>query len=417
MQLLTFGLNHHSAPVQIRERVAFPESSLQAALRDLAERGGAEEAAIISTCNRTEVYCRTDDQGRAVAWLAAYHGLNASQLEAHLFLLEDEAAAAHAFRVASGMDSMVLGEAQILGQVKQAVRVAGESGTLGWLLNKLFQQTFAVAKDVRTRTGIGAQSVSLAAAAIRLAGRVLGEIPEQKVLLVGAGEMMELVATHVAAHRPRALAVANRTLERAQRLAAAHGGSAFTLAELPTEMAAYDIVIASTGAPLPIIGKGLMERIMKARRHRPVVMIDLAVPRDIEAEVSSIDDVFLYTVDDLGKLIQEGLEARQTAAGEAGAIIEEQVATFMQWLRNRELVPVIRQLRGHAETYRRTELERAQRALARGDDPAAVLEALSQGLMNKFLHHPTQLLQHTAPDEQTQLIRWLPRLFPVSGEE
>lgn len=417
MQLLSFGINHHSAPVQIRERVAFPESTLQAALRDLAERGGAEEAAIISTCNRTEIYCRTEDPQRTLAWLSAYHGLNPAQLGEHLFCLEDEAAAAHAFRVAAGMDSMVLGEAQILGQVKQAVRVAGETGTLGWLLNKLFQQTFAVAKDVRTRTGIGSQSVSLAAAAIRLAGRVLGEITEQSVLLVGAGEMMELVATHVAAHRPRALAVANRTLERAQRLAQAHGGEAFTLAELPAEIARYDIVIASTGAPLPIIGKGLMERVMRARRQRPMVMIDLAVPRDIESEVGRIDDVFLYTVDDLGKLIQEGRDARQTAAAEAQAIIDAQVATFMQWLRNRELVPVIRQLRGHAETYRRAELERAQRALARGDEPNAVLEALSQGLMNKFLHHPTQLLQHTPPDEQSQLIRWLPRLFPVSGEE
>jgi glutamyl-tRNA reductase len=417
MQLLTFGLNHHSAPVQIRERVAFPESVLQAALRDLAESGGAEEAAIISTCNRTEVYCRTDDPQRAMAWLAAYHGLPAEALGEHLFQLVDDAAAAHAFRVAAGMDSMVLGEAQILGQVKQAVRVAGESGTLGWLLNKLFQQTFAVAKDVRTRTGIGSQSVSLAAAAIRLSSRVLGDISGQNVLLVGAGEMMELVATHVAAHRPRTLAVANRTLERAKRLAETHGGEAFTLAELPAEMARFDIVIASTGAPLPIIGKGLMERVMRSRKQRPVVMIDLAVPRDIESEVAGIDDIFLYTVDDLGKLIQEGMDARQSAAGEAEAIISGQVANFMQWLRNRELVPVIRQLRGHAENYRRTELERAQRALARGDNPAAVIEALSQGLMNKFLHHPTQLLQQAAPDEQGQLIQWLPRLFPVSGEE
>jgi glutamyl-tRNA reductase len=417
MQLLTFGLNHHSAPVQIRERVAFPESVLQAALRDLAESGGAEEAAIISTCNRTEVYCRTDNPQRAMAWLAAYHGLPAEALGEHLFQLVDDAAAAHAFRVAAGMDSMVLGEAQILGQVKQAVRVAGESGTLGWLLNKLFQQTFAVAKDVRTRTGIGSQSVSLAAAAIRLSSRVLGDISGQNVLLVGAGEMMELVATHVAAHRPRTLAVANRTLERAKRLAETHGGEAFTLAELPAEMARFDIVIASTGAPLPIIGKGLMERVMRSRKQRPVVMIDLAVPRDIESEVAGIDDIFLYTVDDLGKLIQEGMDARQSAAGEAEAIISGQVANFMQWLRNRELVPVIRQLRGHAENYRRTELERAQRALARGDNPAAVIEALSQGLMNKFLHHPTQLLQQAAPDEQGQLIQWLPRLFPVSGEE
>lgn len=417
MQLFSFGLNYQSAPVQIRERVAFPEGVLPIALRKLALEGGAEEAAIVSTCNRTEIYCRTDNPERAIAWLAEFHGVAAEDLVGHLYRREDEAAVAHAFRVASGMDSMVLGEAQILGQVKQAVRVAGETGTMGWLLNKLFQQTFAVAKDVRTRTGIGAQSVSLAAAAIRLATRVLGDIKGQRVLLVGAGEMMELVATHVVAHQPQQLAVANRTLERARRLADQHAGEAFTLAELPAEMAKFDIIISSTGAPLPIIGKGLMERVLKARRHRPVVMIDLAVPRDIETEVAQLDNIFLYTVDDLGKLIQEGRDARHSAAGEAETIIADQVSAFMQWLRNRELVPVIRQLRGHAETYRRAELERAQRLLARGDDPAQVMEALSQGLMNKFLHHPTQLLQQAPPDEQGQLIQWLPRLFPITGEE
>ena len=417
MQLFSLGLNHHSAPVQIRERVAFPENSLQAALRDLAEQAGAEEAAIISTCNRTEIYCRAEDPQRVLAWFGRYHGLDPQQLAEHLFCLEDEAAAAHAFRVASGMDSMVLGEAQILGQVKQAVRLAGESGTLGWLLNKLFQQTFAVAKEVRTRTGIGSQSVSLAAAAIRLAERVLGEMRQQNVLLIGAGEMMELVATHVAAHQPRLLSVTNRTLERARRLAEAHRAESFALSELPAELARFDIVISCTGSTLPMVGKGMVERAMRARRQRPMVLIDLAVPRDIEPEVTRIDGVFLYTVDDLGKLIQEGRDARQTAAGEAETIISDQVGTFMQWLRNRELVPVIRQLRGHADSYRRAELERAQRALARGDDPAAVMEALSQGLMNKFLHHPTQLLQHAPPEEQNQLVRWLPRLFPVVGEE
>ena len=417
MQLFSFGLNHHSAPVQIRERIAFPEDTLPVALRALAAHGGAEEAAIVSTCNRTEIYCRTEDPQRVIDWLASFHNVPAAELQQHLFRLEDEAAAAHAFRVAAGLDSMVLGEAQILGQVKQAVRVASETGTLGWLLNKLFQQTFAVAKDVRTRTGIGAQSVSLAAAAIRLATRVLGDMPAQQVLLVGAGEMMELVATHVSAHKPRRLAVANRTLERARRLAAEHGGSAFTLAELPGEIAGYDIIIASTGAPLPIIGKGMVERAMRQRRHRPVVIIDLAVPRDIEAEVASLENVFLYTVDDLGKLIREGLEARQSAASEAEGIIDDQVGVFMQWLRNRELVPVIRQLRGHAESYRQLELERALRLLARGDDPAGVLDALSTGLMNKFLHHPTQLLQQAPPEEQGQLVKWLPRLFPLPGDE
>lgn len=416
MQLFSFGLNYQSAPVEIRERIAFPESSLSVALRDLSVQAEVEESAIISTCNRTEIYCRTENPPAVVDWLCRFHQVSAEQLLPHLYQLHDEDAVAHAFRVASGMNSMVLGEAQILGQVKQAVRIAGETGSLGWLLNKLFQQTFAVAKEVRTQTGIGAQSVSLAAAAIRMSSRVLGAVPKLNVLLVGAGEMMELVATHVAAHTPRYLAVTNRTLERATQLAERYGGNAFTLAEMPREMAKFDMVISCTGAPLPIIGKGLMESVLRQRRYRPVVMIDLAVPRDIETEVSQLENVFLYTIDDLGKIIEEGREARQTAATEAETIISDQVNIFMNWLRNREVVPVIKQLRGHAESYRQLELERARKLLARGDKPEDVIEALSQGLMNKFLHHPTQLLQQAAPDEQPQLIQLLPRLFPVSNE-
>jgi len=417
MQLFSFGLNHQSAPVEMRERVAFSESGLSAALRDLSAQGGVEEGAILSTCNRTEIYCRTEDPEQVINWLCQYRHIARDQLLPHLYQLTDEEAVAHAFKVASGMNSMVLGEAQILGQVKQAIRVAGETGSLGWLLNKLFQQTFTVAKEVRTKTGIGAHSVSLASAAIRIASRVLGEVSQQRVLLVGAGEMMELVATHIAAHRPRTLTVANRTLERAVRLAERHGGTALSLTEMPNEMAQFDMVITSTGATLPIIGKGLMERVLRERRSRPVVMIDLAVPRDIETEVSKLENVFLFTVDDLGKLIEEGREAREFAAADAESIINEQVTHFMHWLKNRELVPVIRQLRGHAESYRQLELERARKLLARGEAPEAVLEALSQGLMNKFLHHPTQLLQHADPDEQPQLIQWLPRLFPVPNEE
>jgi glutamyl-tRNA reductase len=416
MQLFSFGLNYQSAPVEIRERIAFPESGLLAALRDLCVQPEVEEGAILSTCNRTEIYCRTENASAVIDWLCRFHHINLDQLLPHLYQLHDEDAVAHVFRVASGMNSMVLGEAQILGQVKQAVRIAGEAGSLGWLLNKLFQQTFAVAKDVRTKTGIGAQSVSLAAAAIRMSSRVLGEVSGQNVLLVGAGEMMELVATHVAAHSPRSLAITNRTLERASLLAERHGGSAMSLAEMPQEIAKFDIVISCTGAPLPIIGKGLMERVLRQRRYRPVVMIDLAVPRDIETEVAQLENVFLYTIDDLGKIIEEGREARQSAAEEAEFIISDQVGVFMNWLRNREVVPVIRQLRGHAESYRQLELERARKLLARGDKPEDVIEALSQGLMNKFLHHPTQLLQQAAPDEQPQLIQLLPRLFPVSNE-
>jgi glutamyl-tRNA reductase len=417
MQLFSFGLNYQSAPVEIRERIAFPESGLTAALRALSEEGLADEGAILSTCNRTEIYCRTENPEAVVDWLCRFHQVSPEQLLPHLYQKFDEEAVAHAFRVASGMNSMVLGEAQILGQVKQAIRVAGEAGSLGWLLNKLFQQTFAVAKEVRTKTGIGAHSVSLAAAAIRMSTRVLGNVSQQNVLLVGAGEMMELVATHVAAHQPRSLCITNRTLERAVKLAERHGGTAIALTEMPNEMSKFDMVISCTASPLPIIGKGLMERVLRQRRYRPVVMIDLAVPRDIETEVAGLENVFLYTVDDLGKLIDEGREARHAAAKEAEALIAEQVGAFMHWLRNRELVPVIKQLRGHAESYRQLELERARKLLARGDEPEMVLEALSQGLMNKFLHHPTQLLQQASADEQPQLIQLLPRLFPVANEE
>lgn len=416
MHLFSFGLNYQSAPVDLRERIAFPESMLSGALRDLSVQTDVEEVAILSTCNRTEVYCRTEHPSSVVDWLCRFHQINPDELIPHLYQLHDEEAVAHAFRVASGMNSMVLGEAQILGQMKQSIRVAGETGSLGWMLNKLFQQTFAVAKDVRTKTGIGAQSVSLASAAIRMSTRVLGEVSKQNVLLVGAGEMMELVATHVAAHNPRSLAVTNRTLERASLLAQRHGGRAMSLAEMPKEIAQFDIVISCTGAPLPIIGKGLIERVLRQRRYRPMVMIDLAVPRDIETEVAQIENVFLYTIDDLGKIIEEGREARQSAAAEAETIVLEQVELYMNWLRNREVVPVIKQLRGHAESYRQIELERARKLLARGEKPEDVIEALSQGLMNKFLHHPTQLLQQAPPDEQPQLIQLLPRLFPVSDE-
>lgn len=416
MHLFSFGLNYQSAPVELRERIAFPESMLSGALRDLSVQTDVEEGAILSTCNRTEVYCRTEHPSSVVEWLCRFHQINPDELIPHLYQLHDEEAVAHAFRVASGMNSMVLGEAQILGQMKQSIRVAGETGSLGWMLNKLFQQTFAVAKDVRTKTGIGAQSVSLASAAIRMSTRVLGEVSKQNVLLVGAGEMMELVATHVAAHKPRSLAVTNRTLERASLLAQRHGGRAMSLAEMPKEIAQFDIVISCTGAPLPIIGKGLIERVLRQRRYRPMVMIDLAVPRDIETEVAQIENVFLYTIDDLGKIIEEGREARQSAAAEAETIVLEQVELYMNWLRNREVVPVIKQLRGHAESYRQIELERARKLLARGEKPEDVIEALSQGLMNKFLHHPTQLLQQAPPDEQPQLIQLLPRLFPVSDE-
>jgi glutamyl-tRNA reductase len=424
MQLFAVGLNHQSAPLEVREQIAFPAETLAPALRQLAASRAVEEVAILSTCNRTEIYCRTAAPQAVQDWLSRYHSLERHQVASYLYQLQQDAAVAHAFRVASGLDSMVLGEAQILGQMKDAVRTAAEAGTLGWLLNKLFQQTFAVAKEVRTQTEIGANSVSMAAASVRLAARVFGEISAQSVIFIGAGEMIELCATHFAAQRPKRIAVANRTLERAQVLADKFSGSALTLAELPEHLASYDIVVSSTASSLPIIGKGLMERVVKVRRHRPIVMVDLAVPRDVEAEVAQLDDVYLYSVDDLAHIVREGVEARKSAVGDAETIIHAHVEEFRRWLGARDAVPTIKQLREHAERLRSLELERARKALARGDDPNSVLEALSQGLANKFLHQPMRLLSMGVSEgvngneaaERDELVRVLNRIYPPAEQ-
>ena len=306
MQLFAFGINHQTAPLEVRERVAFNAEGLPEALRDLVDREPVREAAIISTCNRTEVYCSTQEPAKAVGWLADYHHLKTSALEPYVYTLPRERAVKHAFRVASGLDSMVLGEPQILGQIKQAVRSAEKAGTLGLVLHKLFQHTFSVAKEVRSRTEIGASSVSMAAAAVRLAERIFPSVAEQKVLFIGAGEMIELTATHFGAQHPRRVTFANRTLERAEELAGRLRGQAVQLNDLADVIAGHDIIVTCTASPLPIIGKGMVESALKARRHRPMLMIDLAVPRDVETEVGRMDDVFLYTVDDLGKIVQEG---------------------------------------------------------------------------------------------------------------
>ncbi|KAF1053974.1 MAG: Glutamyl-tRNA reductase [Burkholderia gladioli] len=413
MQLLTIGINHHTAPVALRERVAFPLEQIQAALSTLTgvfmrrQAPNAPEAAILSTCNRTELYCATDDRAArdaAVRWLAEFHGIAPDELAPHVYSLPQSEAVRHAFRVASGLDSMVLGETQIVGQMKNAVRTASEAGALGTYLNQLFQHTFAVAKEVRTTTEIGAQSVSMAAAAVRLAQRIFESIADQKVLFIGAGEMIELCATHFAAQAPRELVITNRTAERGAKLAERFGGRAMPLSELPTRMHEFDIIVSCTVSTLPIIGLGAVERAVKARRHRPIFMVDLAVPRDIEPEVGELKDVFLYTVDDLGAIVREGNASRQAAVAQAEAIIETRVQNFMQWLDSRSVVPIIRHMHTQADALRRAEVERAQKMLARGDDPAAVLDALSQALTNKLIHGPTSALNRTSGAEREQLI-------------
>jgi glutamyl-tRNA reductase len=417
MQLFAFGINHQTAPLSVREQVVFHADNLTTALRELVDRRPVQEAAIISTCNRTEVYCSTEDPRAAVDWMAGYHRLKTQQIEPYVYQLPQEKAVKHAFRVASGLDSMVLGEPQILGQFKQAVRAAQAAGTLGLLLNKLFQRTFAVAKSVRSETEIGAATVSMAAAAVGLAQRIYSSIAEQSVLFIGAGEMIELTATHFAAYHPRRMTFANRTLERAQALADRFLGRAITLNELPSQLATHDIVVSSTASTLPIIGKGLTESALRARKHRPMLMYDLAVPRDIEGEVGALDDVFLYTVDDLGKIAREGMEVRGNAVTQAEAIIENQVTDFMHWLGNRELVPTIRALRDSAERARRHEMERALRRLAKGDDPRGVIEQLSHALAAKLTHAPTHALAHAREDERMQLAELLTRLYQIPRQE
>jgi glutamyl-tRNA reductase len=423
MQLLAVGLNHTTAPVSLREKVAFPADRLGQAVgaaRTWFGRDGsaASEAAILSTCNRTELYAANPADGAVepaidatAHFLAEYHRLPYADLRPHLYTLPQDNAVRHAFRVASGLDSMVLGEAQILGQMKEAVRLADEAGGLGTYLHQMFQRTFAVAKEVRSTTEIGAHSVSMAAAAVRLSQRIFESVADQHVLFIGAGEMIELCATHFAAQNPKSLTIANRTLERGEVLAHRFNGRAMRLAELPEQLAHFDIVVSSTGSSLPIIGLGMVERAIKARRHRPMFMVDLAVPRDIESEVARLDDVFLYTVDDLGVAVQTGIENRQAAVAQAEAIIETRVQSFMHWVDGRSVVPLIRDLHDTGETMRAAELERARRMLARGEDVETVLDAMSRGLTAKFLHGPQQALHNAQGDERARLAALLPQLF------
>ncbi len=417
MHLFAFGINHQTAPLAVREQVAFNEDGMEGALRDLVENGAAKEAAILSTSNRTELYCNAAQPEQAIDWLATYHHLPRKDLDPYLYTLQREQAVKHSFRVASGLDSMVLGEPQILGQMKQAVRQAEQAGTLGFLLHKLFQRTFSVAKDVRTQTEIGANLVSMAAAAVRLAERIFPSIAEQRVLFIGAGEMIELNAVHFAARSPKHITVANRTLERAQTLARRINGHAITLTELPDQLAHHDIIVTCTASPLPILGKGMVERALKQRKHRPMFIVDLAVPRDVEEEVSELNDVFLYTVDDIAEVVKDGLDARQGAVKEAEVIIESGVSDFIHWMETREVVPTIRALRDNAERSRRHEMEKALRLLAKGESPEKVLEAMSNGLTNKFLHAPTHALNQVHGDDREALLDVVHRLYHLHTEE
>ena len=414
MQLFTIGVNHTTAPISIRENVAFTDANLRHALSDLTAKK-AVEAAILSTCNRTEIYVQSATPEPILHWLAQYHRLDLNNIQPYTYTLTNQEAVKHAFRVASGLDSMVLGEPQILGQFKQSVKIAQDAGTLGTMLHKLFQRTFEVAKEVRTNTDIGANSISMAAAAIKLAQRIFGDISQQKVLFIGAGEMIELCADHFAAQKPKSITIANRSLERGNDLAEKIGGQAILLNDLPDRFAEFDIVITSTASQLPIVGLGMVERAIKARRHRPVFMVDLAVPRDIEPEVAQLDDVFLYTVDDLAQVVNEGMVNRQEAAINAEIIVQARVEHFMQWLAKRDTVPTIKALRDQAEAMRQTELTKALKLIQKGESPEKALEALSNALTNKFLHAPSHALNQAHGDEHVKLENILKQLYQIKN--
>ena len=413
MSLYAIGLNHQTAPVALRERVAFGVDALSEALRDLFGKRLAREAAILSTCNRTEIYCHAEEPDQVARWLADYHRLAVDNVKPHLYIHPGERAVTHAFRVASGLDSMVIGEPQILGQLKQAVRTAEAAGTVGLILNKLFQKSYSVAKEVRTQTDIGSASISMAAASVKLARRIFPTLEETHMLMIGAGEMIELAGTHFAAANPASITVANRTLSRGEALAAKFGASAITLAELPDVLARFDIIVTSTASSLPILGKGLLERVVRQRKHRPIFIVDLAVPRDVEPEARELDDIFLYSVDDLASLVRENLKLRQGAVEEAEAIVTEQSESFNHWLESRTVVPVLKAMRDQGETIRNAELERAKRLLANGTDPAAVLEQLSRALTNKFLHAPSQTLNMAAAAERAEMLALYQRIFNI----
>jgi glutamyl-tRNA reductase len=418
MHLLAFGINHHTAPVDIREKAAFASDNLVSALHEVTGNGGASEAAIVSTCNRTELYCGLDPvhDELVIDWFCHYHRLNRSDIHPYLYQHPDQAAVKHLFRVAAGLDSMILGEPQILGQMKEAFATAHKAGATGKILNRLFQQTFTVAKQVRTDTAIGASAVSVAAAAVRLAKQIFNKLSEQTVLLIGAGDMIDLCARHLKEHGVGHMIVANRTVERAQLLANQFGAEAISLAEMPLRLADADIVISSTASQLPILGKGAVERALKSRKHRPMFLVDIAVPRDIEAEVAELNDVYLYTIDDLKEVVQENMESRQEAAREAEKIIDTQVVDFMRWVKSLDAVPTIRALRESADALREAELERARQRLARGDDPAKVIEQMARALTNKFTHAPTDVLRKADHDGNSALLEAARRLFDLNED-
>lgn len=419
MQFVTYGINHKTAPVHIRENIVFNDDILASALTSITQHSSVIEAVILSTCNRTEIYCYIDDESDNIisSWLHQFHHQAENALDAFLYCHQGDDAINHLFRVACGLDSMVLGEPQILGQIKSAYSHALNHGSLQKVLGRLFQHAFTVAKQVRTDTAIGSSPVSVAFAAVSLAKQIFSKLSDSTALLIGAGETIELAARHLRDNGIGRIIIANRTIERAHNLAISVEGYAISLSEMPAHLPEADIVISSTASQLPILGKGAVERALKERKRRPMFMVDVAVPRDIEPEVSNLEDVYLYCVDDLHDIIEENLQSRREAAQQAEEIIDTQAEHFMAWIRTQDAVPVITAIRDRAESESEHLLNKAKKQLEQGLPAEQVVSELARTLTKKLLHEPSRQLRQSGLDTDNNLIEAARSLFNIQDKQ
>lgn len=401
MTVLALGINHKSASVSLREQLAFTPERLPEALKTIQQHAGCDEGVILSTCNRTEIYCFGEQAvpENVIKWLSDFFQVDQVELTEHLYVHRSVDATKHLMRVASGLDSMVIGEPQILGQVKQAYQQAKNVGTVKMYLERMFQQSFSIAKKVRTETDISVNAVSVAFAAVTLAKQVFGQFSDKKVLLVGAGETIELVAKHIFEQGAKEIVVANRTLARAENIAEQFAASTCTLSQISEQILDADVVISSTASTLPIIGKGMIESVFKKRKHKPMFLVDLAVPRDIEPQVGELDDAYLYTVDDLQEIVASNKQARSEAAEEAELIIDEKATIFADWISSLDSVDLIRDYRTQSSAAKDELLERAINQMNSGNDPEQVLKELANKLTNKLIHAPTSALKEAAEQQ------------------
>ncbi|WP_151172460.1 glutamyl-tRNA reductase [Pseudoalteromonas ruthenica] len=418
MTIVALGINHKTASVDLRERVAFSPEQLDRALRQLTMQDEFAESVIVSTCNRTEIYCSLESgtPEQVLQWLAQFHQLDSKELAENVYSFDHSQAIYHLMKVACGLDSLVLGEPQILGQIKQAYASAKKNGGVGVLFERLFQKTFSVAKQVRTETNIGASAVSVAYAAVNLAKHIYGKLDNTRVLLIGAGETIELVARHIHQHSPQSMTVANRTIDRARNLADEFAAGVISLAQLPEQLPQADIVISSTASTLPIIGKGVIEQALKKRKNKPMLLIDIAVPRDIESQVAELDNAYLYSVDDLQAIVSENMATREQAAKEAEQIITARVSEFDNWLKSLDSVGLIRDYRNDVTQTKEQLLERAMAQLASGKEPEKIMVELANKLTNRLMHAPTKAIKDAAEKGEVGQLAQMQKMLGINQE-